>query len=290
MQERIPRASISVRFFGDEDTLAMFALGSTGERAVLMFIQLLVLAKDLRNGGTFASPIEVYAARLGMMPKKARECYAILTRPGVDWLEREEDGFRIRSWEKYNDERRGGRRHGAGRPPKHDESVFKNNQTDYDLNTKEGGKVDSKPCASVSVSVPERERQQNTPTSAGEDSLIEHVSKCVARSMRLPGGLRHEKREPALVAERVAGWRKLGTVVIHGASVPIDDVISRAADRCAESELGGRASGCLNWIDTVIDSSVRGEVWPGEFRESSASRLVAPPKPRVIYQPKGAAQ
>lgn len=147
MTERIPRSSVSVRFFDDEDALAMFALGAIGERAILMFLQLLTLAKDAKNGGVFSSPIEVYATRLHMTPKRARECFNIIARDGVEWVAKNDNGFKIRSWERYNDDNRGGARPGAGRPPKSRDLNIQNNQNEYRENTES----DSKVCASYSV-------------------------------------------------------------------------------------------------------------------------------------------
>ena len=101
-----------------------------------------------------------------------------------------------------------------------------------------------------------------------------------------PPVLRPTRNEPQLVAAKIAEWRKFPPVAINGVEYPIDTLIAKAAEKCEEAKLhGSRAANCLAWMDSVIDGSRRGGVWPGEFRESSAAPLKPAPvvaKPHIF--------
>ena len=132
MAKPVPRASILVTFFNDPDTLGLMANGNDGPRAVLMFIGLLVLAKDLHNKGEFKGTIEIYSGQLMLEPKRSRRLFNLLARPELRWVEEVHPGFKIRSWEKHNvNPSWGGYRPNSG--PKNDSSSV---QDEPNLNTK----------------------------------------------------------------------------------------------------------------------------------------------------------
>lgn len=300
MSEKIPRASISVRFFGDEDTLVLMSQGEVGERAVLMFIQLLTLAKELRNNGVFQHGIAVYAARLNMTTARASACFSLLCASNGRkdaWIVVEDGGFRIRSWTKYNDPVGGwgGVREGSGRKSRNQDG----NHLDSNLNNQDGIKTNHLGAPSVTVNVnssdtssslavfsqnPNRtttpktarqqseEPEQNTPN----DPLLAHVESCVAKSMRRnPPELLLQRNEPQKVQAALAEWRSKypPTINVHNGGCDLDEMIRRAATHAEGAELGGQVGGVLAWIDSTIDGCIRGEVWPGEFRKA------AKPKP-----------
>jgi len=132
MAKPVPRASILVTFFNDPDTLGLMSNGNDGPRAVLMFIGLLVLAKDLHNKGEFKGKIEIYSGQLMLEPKRSRRLFNMLSSPSLRWVEEVHPGFKIRSWEKHNaNPSWGGSRPNSG--PKNDSSSV---QDEPDLNSK----------------------------------------------------------------------------------------------------------------------------------------------------------
>jgi len=132
-----------------------------------------------------------------------------------------------------------------------------------------------------------REREL-TKTRARGDDFLSIVGRHIATSMNLnPPELRPYKNEPQALEAKIAEWRKTPSVKIGDTEQPIDAVILRAAEKCEEAKLhGSRASNCLNWMDSVIDGCIRGGVWPGEYKASSASPMVEAAKPAVRYVPK----
>lgn len=259
MAERIPRASISVRFFGDEDTMAMFARGPIGERAVLMFIQLLTLAKELKNGGTFNHPIEVYAVRLFTTPQVARECFSILSEPSFAWLVERDGGFVVRSYDKYNDAPVagwGGKRPGSGRPNKAKNHLDNQDENRFEIKKNQDGYT--------SVSVSSSVTNTSSPPPHARSDLVDHVCGVIAKAMNLTA-LRPTANEPQTVQRAIERWRTLGPATVRGSPVEPDAMILAATKCLAESgKRGGPLVGYVKWISTVIDTSYRDGTMPGE--------------------------
>ena len=159
-----PRASFTVTMLDDPDLVALKQRGASGDRAVAIFFMLSLLAKKLKNNGRFSQPLPAIAPMIYASPKDIEAacdligevCKSNRTQP---WLVRERGGgLLIRSFLKWNIERRGGPRENAGRPPKPKPTiqakVLKSNRNQIDF------KDESKHVASVSVSGIEIQQQQ----------------------------------------------------------------------------------------------------------------------------------
>ena len=362
MAKPVPRASILVTFFNDPDTLGLMSNGNDGPRAVLMFIGLLVLAKDLHNKGEFKGKIEIYSGQLMLEPKRSRRLFNMLSSPSLRWVEEVHPGFKIRSWEKHNqiNEAWGGKRDGAGRrsiqseASKEDKKNAQNAvwravsrgeivRPDTCSKCAGGGDIEAhhhdyfKPldviwlckkchgmehsnnhlentnnqdeCSSSlennhlgymsdSYSSSDSELQQQhageavlsmrtkpgkavKPDESDPDAaLIAHVCNCIAATMRLDA-LRPHRNEPQTVEPNVRAWLARPAPTIHGATVTMAEVVERAADHAAESELGGTVKGALSWCESVIDRACRDQVWPGEFKAAKKTGVTIERPPEV---------
>lgn len=185
--ERIPRASISVLFFSDPDTMALIARGAKGERAVLLFIQLLVEAKVQRNNGEFTGGIDVYASKFGLSPDRARACVALIndvcdihgTEP---WIEVHTKGFRIRSFAKFNAPARedddappkkwGGARPNSGPKKGSSSSLVQDEPPKVQDERTNGFILGSNTCASVTVSVTDKKTNSKVSHEPDRDLVV----------------------------------------------------------------------------------------------------------------------
>jgi hypothetical protein len=169
---RKPRASFTITMLDDPDFIALRQRGAAGNHAIIIFHSLVMLAKRLRNAGRFAQPVEVIAP---MIWSTAREILAAIDliaeickgHRTKSWLVFDKRGLRIRSYDKWNEEKRGGPRPGAGRPPgrpgRPGPPKPKPNQSPPQLKSNRiqiDSKVNSKVCASVSVSDSEEKDSQ----------------------------------------------------------------------------------------------------------------------------------
>lgn len=132
---------------------------------MMVFVMLLLLAKDRGNGGEFREPFGVVAEAVGQTSRSLRAavarlrdvCGAVAAQP---WLVCDEDAapgeptLIIRSYGVWNEENRGGARPGAGRPLK-----SKRNQTD------------SPPDPSPDPSPEERSKNTVDPEQNGAESI-----------------------------------------------------------------------------------------------------------------------
>lgn len=295
MAKPVPRASILVTFFNDPDTLGLMSNGNDGPRAVLMFIGLLVLAKDLHNKGEFKGKIEIYSGQLMLEPKRSRRLFNMLSSPSLRWVEEVHPGFKIRSWEKHNaNPSWGGSRPNSG--PKNDSSSV---QDEPDLNSKmDTGTVQlGYTSDSYSSSDSELQQQQHAgeavlslrtklgksvkPDESDPDaSLIAHVCNCIAATMRLDA-LRPHRGEPQTVEPNVRAWLARPAPTIHGQVRTMREVVMRAAKEAAKSELGGTVKGALSWCESVIDRACRDQVWPGEFKAAKKTGVTIERPPEV---------
>lgn len=170
---RKPRASITVTMLDDTDFVALKQRGVAGDRALAIFFTLVLLAKKLKNQGRFTQSLQVIGAMTYTTPKDLTAACDLITevcrenrsRP---WITLGKQSLQIRSFSKWNDEKRGGAREGAGRPSKlksKPESNTKPNPKTSGIKRESNGnqidfKVKSKQCASVSVSDSELNQQQ----------------------------------------------------------------------------------------------------------------------------------
>lgn len=122
---------------------------------------------------------------------------------------------------------------------------------------------------------------------SADDEITKHVQTCIAITMRRKDGLLLEHRgENRRVAEAIEEWRRQYPIpIIHGKPERIEELIRRAAEGVKAADLAGTVQAAIGWMNTAIDCSVRGEVWPGEYRESSAAPLKPAPvvaKPHIF--------
>ncbi len=134
---RVPRASISVTALRDPDVITLRQSGLKGRAAWGDFIALILLAKDLGNGGRFEKPIEIVANLIHIRADSLRTSIKLITSTcrkcnSQPWIELgDNDYLVIRNFAKWNplQENRGGARAGAGRPPKN-QSRIRNDSKD----------------------------------------------------------------------------------------------------------------------------------------------------------------
>lgn len=111
-------------------------------------------------------------------------------------------------------------------------------------------------------------------------ALIAHVCNCIAATMRLPA-LRPIRNEPQTVEPNVRAWLARPAPTIHGQVRTMREVVMRAAEEAAKSELGGTVKGALSWCESVIDRACRDQVWPGEFKAAKKTGVTIERPPEV---------
>jgi len=165
-----PRASFSVTMLDDMDFVALRHKGAVGDRAISVYFTLVLLAKKLRNGGTFTQPVELIASMIFTTAKEVEAAIKLITevcsRNGTPaWLVRnKKKNLVVRSFTKWNDEKRGGVRPRAGRPRKHHKDTESNPNKTTIKEESNGNQIDfkvkSNTVGPVSVSVPVSELNQ----------------------------------------------------------------------------------------------------------------------------------
>lgn len=128
---KCPRASIAVSLLRDTAFINLIALGRDGRDAALLFLSLIVAAKDQGNGGVFNCP-PITLASLVRWPKWSDVVKALdFLKAHTDWVVHDGNCLTIRSFAKWNPSggEWGGERPNAGR---------KKNQDDIQDDNQEG--------------------------------------------------------------------------------------------------------------------------------------------------------
>lgn len=116
---RVPRASIAISVLRDPDFIRLVGAGRNGRDAALLYLSLIIAAKDQQNSGRFDCPPTVLAS-LVRWPSYRDVLKAIETLTNeTNWIEFKDGKLTIRSYEKWNpsDGSWGGSRDGSGRKP-----------------------------------------------------------------------------------------------------------------------------------------------------------------------------
>lgn len=193
-----------------------------------------------------------------------------MAHPDVRWLEKIDNGVRIPDFTRHNGESAKARHQNAARVAKHRSKKAKG-----DAPVTEPSPSCSAPSVTDSLHERDLEKRreeksnESSSTPAGvnasgyeADRLYADTARAIATAMGLPELRPGEQMQVHRALEK---WRTLGPASIRGAPVDADAMIRAAVDQLmAAGKRGGPATGFLRWISTVLDSSYRDGVMPGE--------------------------
>lgn len=151
---KVPRASLSVTILRDPDYVEL-ALTPDGRQALLLFVMLILAAKDQNNGGRFKASRPVLAMLVRWPLEAFNAALETLLKSPSRWVFEDNGEIILRSFARWNPAW-GGQRDGAGRPSQ-DSSVI---QVD-------SSRIQDVPNSVASVSVSASVTSKDTTLAAG---------------------------------------------------------------------------------------------------------------------------
>jgi len=118
-KKRAPKAQVSTALLRDQEAMLLMHGGKDGHQVMWAFVGLILLGRQLNNGGEFRGPTAMFSAAIGFAPKDLERCIDRMNEAAEKygsspWVEKFDGGFRLRSFAEYHREW-GGARPGAGR-------------------------------------------------------------------------------------------------------------------------------------------------------------------------------